>query len=132
MFEQRLHQFRSHNTFDSKCYKVACNAFDLYTEYPKANIFRNAPMHEEDPYNDDFDNEVIGMEKYISFIADTKGWLYESLSDSINNEFNEYGSIDEPTITKSFGNGRIAKADLDFENRLFALLDELCTLLCNY
>ncbi|MBZ4036748.1 hypothetical protein K6T82_18400 [Flavobacterium sp. 17A] len=132
MFEQRLHQFRSRNTFDSECYKVACNALDLYTEYPKASIFRNAPTHEEDLYNDDYENETIGMEKYISFIADTKGWLYESLSDSINNEFNEYGRIDEPTITKSFGDGRIAKADLDFENRLFALLDELCTLLYNY
>lgn len=132
MFEQRLNNFRSHNTFDMECCKVACDAFYLYTEYPTASIFRNAPMHEDDPYNEDYENETIGMEKYISFIADTKGWLYESLSDSINNEFNEYGRIDEPTITKSFDKGRIAKADLDFENRLFALLDELCTLLCNY
>jgi hypothetical protein len=61
-------------------------------------------MPEQDPYDDD-ENEIIGMEKYISFIADTKGWLYESLSDSINNEFNEYGAMEEPTISKSLTAG---------------------------
>lgn len=130
VFEQRLSRFTSRDTFDHECWKVACNGFALYTEYPTASIFRNAPMHEEDPYNDDY--ETIGMEKYISFIADTKGWLYESLSDSINNEFNEYGAMDEPTICKSFDGSNITQANLDFENRMFALLDDLCTLLCNY
>jgi len=72
------------------------------------------------------------MQKYISFIADTKGWLYESLSDSINNEFNEYGAIEEPTITKQFDGIEITTNNLDFENRLFVLLDDLCTLLHNY
>ena len=132
VFEQRLSRFKSRDTFDKECWNVACNAFALYTEYPTSSIFRNAPMHEEDPYNEDYENETIGMEKYISFIADTKGWLYESLSDSINNEFNEYGSMDQPTICKSFDKSKVTQANLDFENRLFALLDKLCTLLCNY
>lgn len=132
-FEQRLSRFKSRDTFDRECYKVACNAFALYTEYPKASIFRNAPMPEQDPYNDDdYDNETIGMEKYISFIADTKGWLYESLSDSINNEFNEYGKMDEPTICKAFDGSKITQGNLDFENRLFELLDDLSYSLYNY
>ena len=66
------------------------------------------------------------------FIADTNGWLYESLSDSINNEFNEYGGVQEPTIRKSFDGSNIAESNLGFENRLFALLDDLCTLLYDY
>lgn len=131
-FEQRLSQFKSRDALDRECWNVACNAFVLYTEYPTASVFRNAPMCEEDPYSGDYENETIGMEKYISFIADTKGWLYESLSDSINNEFNEYGAMDEPTISKSFDKGKITQANLDFENRLFELLNDLCTLLCNY
>lgn len=132
-FEQRLSHFKSRDTFDRECWQVACNAFAIYTEYPTASIFRNAPMPEQDPYNDDdYDNETIGMEKYISFIADTKGWLYESLTDSINNEFNEYGSMEEPTICKAFDGSKITKVDLDFENRLFALLDDLCTVLYDY
>ncbi|MES2267072.1 MAG: hypothetical protein V4520_09945 [Bacteroidota bacterium] len=131
-FEQRLNRFKINDTFDKDCQKLACNAFALYTEYPTASVFRNAPMHEEDPNNEDYENETIGMEKYISFIADTNGWLYESLSESINNEFNEYGKMDEPTICKSFDKRKITATNLDFESRLFALLNDLCTLLCNY
>jgi hypothetical protein len=89
-------------------------------------------LPEKDPYNDDDENEVIGMEKYISFIADTKGWLYESLSDTINNEFNEYGAMAEPTISKRFDGSEIPTANLDFENRLFGLLNDLSGILYEY
>lgn len=133
VFEKRLSHFKSRDPFDKECWNVACKAFNLYTEYPKASVFRNAPMPEKDsPYNDDYENEVIGMEKYISFIADTKGWLYENISDSINNEFNEYGVMEEPTINKVFDGSKISVGNLDFENRLFELLDDLSYLLYNY
>lgn len=131
VFEQRLNRFKSVDMFDRECHKVSCNAFALFTEYPNASIFRNAPLSEQDPY-DDYENEAIGMEKYISFIADTKGWLYGSLSDTINNEFNEYGAMEEPTISKRFDGSEIPTTNLDFENRLFALLDDLCTILDDY
>jgi hypothetical protein len=131
-FEQRLSRFKSLDTFDKECWNVACNAFALYMEYPKVSIFRNASMPEQDPYNDDYENGAIGMEKYISFIADTKGWLYESLTESINNEFNEYAEMEEPTINKSFDGSKMTATNLDFENRLFALLDDLCTQLYDY
>lgn len=72
------------------------------------------------------------MEKYISFISATKGWLYESIEESINNEFNEYGSMDEPMILQRFDGNEIQGNSLDFETRLFALLDDLCALLYNY
>ena len=71
VFEQRLSRFKSRDTFDRECWQVACNAFALYTEYPNATIFRNAPRPEQDPYNDDDENETIGMEKYISFLSYT-------------------------------------------------------------
>jgi len=132
VFEKRLSGFKSRDTFDKECWNVACKAFNLYTEYPTASVFRNAPMTEQDPDNDDDENEVIGMEKYISFIADTKGWLYESISDSINNELNEYGVMEEPTINKVFDGSKISVENLDFENRLFELLDDLSYLLYNY
>ena len=132
VFEQRLNRFKSVDTFDRECWQVACNAFALCTEYPNATIFRNAPLPEKDPYNDDDENEVIEMEKYISFIADTKGWLYESLSDTINNEFNEYGAMEEPTISKRFDGSEIPTTNLDFENHLFDLLNDLSGLLYEY
>lgn len=132
LFGQRLNNFKSLDEFDHECLQVASDAFTLFTKYPTASIFRNAPIPEQDPDNNDYDNEIIGMEKYISFVADTKGWLYESLSESINNEFNEYGAMAEPTICKRFDGSEIIATNLDFENRLFALLNDLCGLLYEY
>ena len=131
VFEQRLNRFKSVNTFDRECWQVACNAFALCTEYPNTTIFSNATLPEKDPYDNDED-EIIRMEKYISFIADTRGWLYESLSDTINNEFNEYGAMEEPTISKRFDGSEIPTANLDFENRLFGLLNDLSGILYEY
>ncbi|SHM90504.1 hypothetical protein [Flavobacterium chilense] len=132
LFEQRLSNFKSLDEFDQECWQVACKVFTLFTEFPTETIFRNAPISEQDPDNDDYDNEIIGMEKYISFVADTKGWLYESLSDSINNEFNEYGAMAEPMICKHFDGSEITATNLDFENRLFPILNDLCGLLDEY
>ena len=131
VFEQRLNAFKSRDTFDHDCWQMACNAFALYTEYPSASVFRNAPIN-EDPEREEEENEIIGMEKYISFIAHTKRWLYESIADSINNEFNEYGVMQEPTICKRFDGKDVNNTNLDFENRLFALLNDICNLLYNY
>lgn len=131
LFEQRLNSFKSRDTFDHDCWQLACDAFALYTEYPHASIFRNAPI-DEDPENEEDGNETIGIEKYISFISHTKGWLYESIADSINNEFNEYGAMQEPTIYKRFDGSEIITTNLDFENRLFSLLNDICDLLYNY
>ena len=132
VFEQRLNRFENVDTFDKECWQVAHNAFALFTEYPNVTIFRNATLPEKDPYNDDDEDEIIRMEKYISFIADTRGWLYESLSDTINNEFNEYGAMEEPTISKRFDGSEIPTTDLDFENRFFDLLNDLSGLLYEY
>jgi hypothetical protein len=131
VFQHRLNSFKSRDTFDDECRHVASNALALYTEYPQESIFRNATI-KDDPENEEDENETIGMEKYISFISHTKGWLYESISDSINNEFNEYGAMQEPTIFKCFDGKDVTNTSLDFENRLFALLDDMCSLLYNY
>ncbi len=131
VFEQRLNRFESRDAFDRECHKVARIALALYKEYPNATIFRNAWVPEEN-HNTYYYDETIGMEKYISFVADTKGWLYESISENINNEFNEYGTMEEPIICKHFDGRKITTANLDFENRLFGLLEDLCSLLYHY
>lgn len=133
-FEQRLKSFKPTDGFEKECRQLACDALALYTEYPHANIFRNAIKPDEDlgDESEDYDQETISMEKFISFMADGKGWLYESLSDNINNEFNEYGNVEEPAIRKRFDGSPITGNHLDFENRLFTLLDDICYLLNNY
>jgi hypothetical protein len=129
-FEKRLNTFESRNVFDRECLDVAQKAFALYSDYPNESIFRNAPIPDGD--EEETESEGIGMEKYISFISDTKGWLYESIEESINNEFNEYGAMDEPTILKCFEGSELTENSLDFESRLFNLLDDMCALLYNY
>jgi hypothetical protein len=131
VFEERLKGFKSRDDFDKQCLDIGKKAFALFTDYPNESIFRNAPTHDEEE-DEDTESESIGLEKYISFISDTKGWLYESIEESINNEFNEYGAMDEPTIIKCFDGNEITQNSLDFESRLFALLDDMCALLHNY
>lgn len=132
LFEQRLSRFKSLDTFDRECWQVACNAFALYTEYPTATIFRNAPIDEQDPYADVYENEAIIMDKYIAFVADTKGLLYNSIVENINSEFNECGVLEEPSISVPFNGNDTSGENLDFENRMFDLLDDLYMLLENY
>jgi len=127
LFEKRLTHFKSHTDFDQDCYKVASDAFALYTKYPETSIFRNQPTPEQDPYNDD--NKAIGMDMYISFVADTKGCLYDNIEESINAEFNEYGSIEEPTVYTPINGTELSKADFDFENRFFKLMEDLYKIL---
>jgi len=128
-FEQRINSFKCRDSFDLECLRMAKNAFALYKEYPNETIFRNAPKKED---NESEEYETIGMEKYISFISQTKGWLYESIAETINNEFNEYGAMEEPTICKHFEEADVTNNSLNFENKLFALLDDMCSLLYNY
>ncbi|QRY55525.1 hypothetical protein [Sphingobacterium siyangense] len=130
-FEKRLDAFITQDDFDNDCRKVASNALALFREYPEAHIFRNAPEQEE--RGQDCDGcDSIPMAWYISFIAETRGWLYETINDSINNEFNEYGGMDSPVIRTKFDGSEITRQSLDFETRLFRLLEDLCTLLNDY
>ncbi|MFY1047487.1 hypothetical protein [Chryseobacterium sp. GP-SGM7] len=128
-FDERLVSFKIRNEFDRDCQKIASDAFALYLEYPTKTIFTHKPSSEENPYEDDYSNTAIGMEKYISFVADTKGSLYRNIEESINAEFNEYGSIEEPTIYTPINGRSIITADFDFENRFFNLIENLHDLL---
>ena len=128
-FRERLNGFKSRDAFDSDCLRLATDALTLYTDYPNESMYRNIRRREE---NDDDGQEAIGMEKYISFAAATSGWLYDNLTDCVNSEFNEYPEIEEPTIYKAFDGKPVSGNNLDFENRLFSVIDELCYLLNGY
>jgi len=58
--------------------------------------------------------------------------LYDSIVESINHELNEYGSLEEPSISISFNGKNTSGKNLDFENRMFDLLDDLFIVLHNY
>jgi hypothetical protein len=134
-FAQRLKSFKPENDFDRNCFLLASKVFQLYVDFPEESIFRNAHFNNvhdlKNPDDDEYysDDNVITMDKYISFSADSKGFIYHNLVESINTEFNEYGDIQEPIITKIFNGKNIIHKNFDFENRLFDVLNELITLL---
>lgn len=125
---QRIRAFQPVNQYELECLQVAQQALSLYTEYPATNVFEHGNYGR---YDEEQEDEVIRMDKYISFVATTKGWLYETLADCINNEFNEYGEMEEPVIEKQFDGTALTRDNLAFEDKLFTLMDDLCYLLNN-
>ena len=84
---------------------------------------------DENGYNDYNEENVVTMDKYISFFAEGEGVVYDNLVSMINNEFNEYAEAQEPIIFKTFDGNSLLNESLDFENNLFKVLNELCRLL---
>lgn len=134
-FAERLKQFKPKDSFDKECFLLAEKTFKLYGEYPDASVFRNTYYNNvvrvEEADEDEYYNEdtVITMDKYISFFAESDGLIYDNLMDCVNNEFNEYGETQEPMIYKTFDGSNVTDENLDFESKLFKILNELCRLL---
>lgn len=122
-FAERTVHFLPKDDFDKNCLDIAKEALQLYQTYPDASIFRNSKME----CDEESDEEYITMDKYISFVADADGWLYDTIAESINNEFNECGFLEEPSIKRIFTIEELKKDDnLDFELRIFRLMNKLC------
>lgn len=133
IFPKRLTQFESRDALDHDCRQLAYKAYELCEQYPNESIFRNAHVDEtmageEDDDDNDMGN-VVTMDKYISFCANGKGWLHKNLMECVNTELQEYGQAQEPVIIKRFDGSDIADNNLDYENRLFTLMDELAYIL---
>jgi hypothetical protein len=126
-FKQRIDSYRPSTSFQKDCFAVAEKALGLLLEYPDYTIFHNTSNREFE-----YDDGVIKAEQYISFIADSEGLLYDNIARVVNDEFNECSEIEEPTLLQIYdAENRPSNKGLDFEYRLFPLLNDLCTLLNN-
>ena len=128
-FAARLIHFKSKDKFDFDCFLLASKAFSLYEKYPNASIFRNAQSNIET--EEEEQENILSMHKYISFCANDKGLLFQNLFDSVNNELQEYAEIQEPIIIKRFDGNDITVNSLCFEKQIFTLIEELIYLLNN-
>ncbi|MFP5436750.1 MAG: hypothetical protein ACLGH8_03115 [Bacteroidia bacterium] len=133
-FEQWTDDFTPADKFDSDCHNLARKFYTLCREYPERSLYSHAdrsclPDFEIEDYDD---SECITMEKYISFVASTEGWLYENIQQSVNGYFNESLSKQEPVLKRCFDGKEQNDDSLDYEYRLFPLINELCYLLNNY
>ncbi|WP_374175271.1 hypothetical protein [Flavobacterium tructae] len=126
-FQKRVDRYKPSTVFQKDCLTVAKQALVLMVKFPACTIFQNTS-------NREFDSEegIIKAEQYISFIADTDGMLYENIARVINDEFNECSEIEEPTVLQIYDTqNELTDNALDFEYKLFPLLNDLCTLLNN-
>lgn len=126
-FQKRVDSYKPSTVFEKDCLTVAKQALVLMVKFPACTIFQNTS-------NREFDSEegIIKAEQYISFIADTDGMLYENIARVINDEFNECSEIEEPTVLQIYDTqNELTDKALDFEYKLFPLLNDLCTLLNN-
>ncbi|PZR14339.1 MAG: hypothetical protein DI539_18985 [Flavobacterium psychrophilum] len=134
-YGQWLDTFVPNDAFDEYCLRIAQKFYRLRQDFPNENMYRHADTDQlPDPEEDYYDNDCITMEKYIGFVAATNGWLYNNLEQTINSEFGECSSQQEPVLKRCFDGQPQHTENLDFECRLFPLINELCYLLnnCDY
>ena len=131
-FAECVAEFEPLDRFGCECLAIAGKALGLWRDHPQGHVYRHADTGVLQGDDEDYNEDCIMMDKYIGFCADTEGWLYHTLSECVNNEFNECHDLQEPVLTRIF-DGRAQDADsLDFECRLFSLMDDLCYLLNTY
>lgn len=129
-FKERLNNFKAKDSFDQDCFRLGGETLALYEQYPNEAIYRNAQPNRD---TDEDENEnIIAMDKYISFCADTKGLVFQSLFECVNAEFQEYTQTEEPFILKRFDGNNISGNTLDFEKRVFTIMEDLIFLLDSF
>lgn len=138
-FQLRVTSFKAKDSFDVECLNLANKAFSLYSKFPEERIYRNIHFNNNKDFSnddefdyDENDEAVISMDKYISFFADDRGWAYQSIIDSVNNEFNEYAEIQEPIVFKVFDGKEVSDNSLDFESEVFEILNQLAGILGDF
>ncbi|GLU56245.1 hypothetical protein [Dyadobacter frigoris] len=127
-FEKRLQGFIPSGDFENRCYAMANEAYGLFLRYPKRTVFDKM---EDFGRENDSEECYIRPQQYISFIADSSGWLFEQMTEMVNNDFNECSTIQEPVIWTIYDGATTTDLTdgLNFEKRLFALIRNVCNLL---
>ena len=126
-FKDHLKNFKAKDRFDNDCFMLARKIFSLYQQYPNATIYQNLQSNTEtEEYESD---TIVSMDKYISFCAKAKGLMFQTLFEAVNSDLQEYATMQEPMVIKKFDGSNITNNNLDFENRLFPLIEELIYIL---
>lgn len=128
-WEANIEAYRQSRDWDLETESLANQFLTLFKEYPHRTLFDN--IHDELIAPEETDR--IRMEQYASFYWSSNDCFYDMIFDTVNNEFGECGIIDEPTSIQLFDTpqARVLN-DLDFEKRLFDLIDKLCGILNKY
>jgi VCBS repeat-containing protein len=125
---ERIENYHPVTEYQREALQAAKQTLALLQDYPNECIFRHTSLDDPELYDD----EVIQAHQYISFVAETSGSVYRQIEQSINEEFGNCALTEMPTLTRHFDSNYTPNgATLDFERRVFALLENICFLLMN-
>ena len=120
--------FRAVTGFERDCLKVVEVCLKLQQSYPNAEFFKHAGLPDDEA--EDYDDDYVTMQEYISFIGSTSDIVSDSLLDMVNSDFNERGGCQELKITTLFNEPKSVFIDeLAYGCHVLGLIDDLCTLL---
>ena len=129
-FKDHLKSFKAKDRFDNDCFMLARKIFSFYQQYPNATIYQNLQScMDREEYESDI---IVSMDKYVSFCAEAKGMMFQTLFEAVNSDLQEYATMEEPRVIKKFDGSNITNNNLYFENRLFPLIEELIYILNNF
>jgi len=129
-----IDNFRAVTDFETQSLAIAKNTWRIWQTYPDATLYSHAsnPCDLDDEDADDYyyaDNNYVGMNEHIGFVASVTDVLSDSLFRMVNDDFNERPSFQEPEITTRFGEKLPQYTDqLACEDQLLELITDLCSL----
>jgi len=128
-FEANIKAYKETETWDLETECLATEFLALFKEYSTQTLFDN--IH--DDLIEPEETERVRAEQYISFYWSGNDCFYDMLFEMVNNEFQECGITDEPMSVQYFDTPQTQITnELNFERRLFDLIDKLCAILNPY
>lgn len=118
----RIDAFKIKDDFDQKCHDIAVRCLDLMRDYPNSRYNRKVDCPE---YVDEDNEIIVGFDQIVSFCADNQGIIFNDLFRFVNDQIADYCALEEPTIFIPIDGREIEGNNLDFEERLFALIGDL-------
>lgn len=127
--ERRLSKFKISSPIDESLLEIGKGALQLMKDYPERGLF---PFIGEGLLNPNEEDRIY-PETYLSFIYDENDCLHEDLFSTISEHLNNCGVIDEPMAFQFFTTPQQQEQhNLDFETKVFDLLDNLIDYLKNF
>jgi hypothetical protein len=127
--ENKVTHFKHRDNRELAFKNLGIEALALYQAYPNRSIF--------DHINPDLlcpeENDRVSAGQYVSFYWSSEDCFNDTLTDMVNNEFQEMGEQEEPTSVQIFSEPQEKEThDFDFETRLFSFINRLIELLNDY
>ena len=125
-FENRLNDFEPKHKAETELKNLAAGFYKLYCDYPDQSVFDCLEEGLDSPET----QERVTASQYLSFIYDLESGIAYDFFNGINADLQECSIMDNPVAVQLFDKPQDSiKMNLDFPQRLFDLLDDLCDLL---